>query len=97
MTRCAGDRQRSPNAILIFVTNPLDAMAQLALQVTGFPKQRVIGMAGVLDTARYRTFIALELGVSVRDVQALRAGRPRRHDGAAHAPLHRRRRPVCRS
>ena len=62
--------KRSPNAILICVTNPLDAMVQLAFKVSGFPKQRVMGMAGVLDTARFRTFLAQELGVSVRDVQA---------------------------
>jgi malate dehydrogenase len=61
---------RSPNAILICVTNPLDAMVQLAYKVSGLPKQRVLGMAGVLDTARFRTFLAQELGVSVRDVQA---------------------------
>jgi len=60
----------SPNCILITVTNPLDAMAQLAYQVSGFPRNRVVGMAGVLDTARFRTFIAQELNVSVRDVQA---------------------------
>ena len=66
--------RRSPNAILIAVTNPLDAMAQLAYKVSGFPKQRVLGMAGVLDTARFRTFIAQELGVSVRDVQAFVLG-----------------------
>jgi malate dehydrogenase len=60
----------SPNCIIIMVTNPLDAMAQLALHVSGFPRNRVIGMAGVLDTARFRTFIAQELDVSVRDVQA---------------------------
>jgi malate dehydrogenase len=60
----------SPNCIIIMVTNPLDAMAQLALHVSGFPRNRVIGMAGVLDTARFRTFIAQELNVSVRDVQA---------------------------
>jgi malate dehydrogenase len=66
--------RRSPNAILICVTNPLDAMAQLAYTVSGFPKQRVLGMAGVLDTARFRTFIAQELGVSVRDVQAFVLG-----------------------
>ena len=61
---------RSPNCIIIMVTNPLDAMAQLAYHVSGFPRNRVIGMAGVLDTARFRTFIAQELSVSVRDVQA---------------------------
>src|ERR1700694_2098851 len=60
----------SPNCIIIMVTNPLDAMAQLALHTSGFPRHRVVGMAGVLDTARFRTFIAQELGVSVRDVQA---------------------------
>ena len=58
----------SPEAILIIVTNPLDAMAQTALRVSGFSKNRVIGMAGVLDTARYQTFIAEELNVSVQNV-----------------------------
>ncbi len=62
--------KHSPNAIIVVVTNPLDAMAQLALHVSGFPRERVIGMAGVLDTARFRTFIAQEVGASVRDVQA---------------------------
>ncbi|GAC1397676.1 MAG: malate dehydrogenase [Ktedonobacteraceae bacterium] len=62
--------KHSPNAILVVVTNPLDAMAQLALHVSGFPRERVIGMAGILDTARFRTFIAQEVGASVRDVQA---------------------------
>lgn len=60
----------SPNCIIIMVTNPLDAMAQLAFHISGFPRNRVVGMAGVLDTARFRTFIAQELNVSVRDVQA---------------------------
>src|SRR5215472_6624548 len=60
----------SPNCIIIIVTNPLDAMAQLARHVSGFPRERLIGMAGVLDTARFRTFIAQEVGASVRDVQA---------------------------
>ncbi|MFM8250445.1 MAG: malate dehydrogenase [Planctomycetota bacterium] len=64
----------SPNAIIIVVSNPLDAMVQRVLQVTGFPSQRVIGQAGVLDTARYRTFLAMELGVSVEDVSALLLG-----------------------
>ena len=62
--------QRSPNAALVIVSNPLDAMVQHAYSVAGFPKNRVVGMAGVLDTARFRTFLAQELGVSVRDVQA---------------------------
>jgi malate dehydrogenase len=60
----------SPDSIIIVVTNPLDAMAQLAYKVSGFPRERVIGMAGVLDTARFRTFIAQEVGASVKDVQA---------------------------
>jgi malate dehydrogenase len=62
--------RRSPETILIVVSNPLDAMVQLASHTSGFPRQRVIGMAGVLDTARFRTFIAQELNVSVQDVQA---------------------------
>ena len=62
--------QLSPNAILVVVTNPLDAMAQHAYQVSGFPRERVVGMAGILDTARFRTFLAQELGVSVQDVHA---------------------------
>ena len=60
----------SPNSILIVVSNPLDAMAHLTLKRSGFPRNRVIGMAGVLDTARFRTFLALELGASVEDIQA---------------------------
>ena len=60
--------ERSPESILIVVTNPLDAMCQVASAEAGFPRERVIGMAGVLDTARFRTFLAWELGVSVRDV-----------------------------
>ncbi len=64
----------SPNAVVIVVSNPLDAMVQRAFQVTGFPSCRVIGQAGVLDTARYRTFIAMELGCSVEDVSALLMG-----------------------
>ena len=64
----------SPNSILILVTNPLDAMCWVAQQVSKFSKNRVIGMAGVLDTARYRTFIAMELGVSVESITALVLG-----------------------
>lgn len=66
--------QHSPDAIIVMVTNPLDVMAWVAMRTTGFPRERVIGMAGVLDTARFRSFIALELGVSVEDVQALVLG-----------------------
>ena len=65
---------RSPEAILVMVANPLDAMCHVAMEVSGFPRARVVGMAGILDTARYRTFIAHELGVSVRDVFALVLG-----------------------
>jgi malate dehydrogenase len=64
----------SPDAIIIVVTNPLDAMCHVALKASGFPKQRVIGMAGVLDSARFRSFIAEELEVSVRDVRAFVLG-----------------------
>jgi malate dehydrogenase len=66
--------QRSPRAILILVTNPLDAMVQLAWKKSGFPPERVIGMAGLLDSARFRTFIAQELGVSVENVTAFVLG-----------------------
>ena len=66
--------KHSPEAFVIMVTNPLDAMAQTALRTTGFPKNRVIGMAGVLDTARYRTFVAEALGVSVHNVQGFVLG-----------------------
>ncbi len=64
----------SPNATIIVVSNPLDAMVQQAQKVSGFPANRVMGQAGVLDTARYRTFIAMELGVSVEDVSAMLMG-----------------------
>ena len=64
----------SPKAILIIVSNPLDVMCYVAKQVTGFPRERVIGMAGVLDTARYRAFLAEALDVSVRDIQAMVLG-----------------------
>jgi malate dehydrogenase len=66
--------KRSPNAILILVTNPLDAMCWTALKVSGFARERVIGMAGVLDTARFRTFIAEELNVSFENVTAMVLG-----------------------
>src|SRR3989338_8173532 len=64
----------SPNAILIIVTNPLDAMVYVAAKVTNFPKNKIIGMAGVLDSTRFRTFIAKELDVSVKDVDAIVLG-----------------------
>ncbi len=65
---------QSPDAILIIVTNPLDAMCHVAMTASGFPRERVIGMAGVLDSARFRTFIAEELGVSVADTHAFVLG-----------------------
>jgi malate dehydrogenase len=64
----------SPNAILVLVTNPLDAMCWTAMQVSGFPRERVVGMAGVLDTARFRTFIAHELNVAMSNVVAMVLG-----------------------
>ncbi|GMV08321.1 MAG TPA: malate dehydrogenase [Gemmatimonadaceae bacterium] len=64
----------SPNAILIIVSNPLDVMCHVAMKASGFPRQRVLGMAGVLDTARYRAFLAEALDVSVRDIQAMVLG-----------------------
>jgi len=67
-------KQTSPEAVVIVVSNPLDAMAQKAMQATGFEPRRIVGQAGVLDAARFRTFIALELGVSVEDVSALLLG-----------------------
>jgi malate dehydrogenase len=67
-------RQTSPKAIVIVVSNPLDAMVQQVWKVTGFQPSQVCGQAGVLDTARYRTFLAMELGVSVEDVSALLMG-----------------------
>ena len=62
--------ERSPDCVLMLVTNPLDAMAQQAFQVSGFPKNRVVGQAGILDTARFRTFLSAELGVSVDSITA---------------------------
>jgi malate dehydrogenase len=67
-------KQASPQAIVIVISNPLDVMCWVTKQVTGFPRERVIGMAGVLDTARYRAFLAEALDVSVRDIQAMVLG-----------------------
>jgi len=66
--------RHSPNAVMIVVSNPLDAMVYVAWKASGFPTKRIIGQAGVLDTARYRSFLALEVGCSVEDVQALLLG-----------------------
>lgn len=67
-------KQYAPDSLVIVITNPLDAMVTLAKRVTGFPKNRVVGQAGILDSARYRTFIAQELGVSVQNVTAMVLG-----------------------
>jgi malate dehydrogenase len=67
-------REHAPNSVVVMVTNPLDVMAFVAKQVTGFPRERVVGMAGVLDSARFRAFIAMELGLSVVDVSAMVLG-----------------------
>ena len=69
-----GVRDNAPNALVIVISNPLDAMVYTFKQISGFPRNRVIGMAGVLDSARFRAFVAWELGVSVRDVTALVLG-----------------------
>jgi malate dehydrogenase len=66
--------KHSPNAILLVVSNPLDAMTYTAFKVSGFPKNRVFGMAGILDTTRFRTFLAMEINVSVESIQALVLG-----------------------
>ncbi len=71
---CEHVKNSSPNAIVIVVSNPLDVMSYVAMQTTGFPRERVLGMAGVLDTARYRSFLAEALDVSVRDIQAMVLG-----------------------
>ncbi len=71
---CEGIKEYSPNSVVIVVSNPLDAMALVAKEVLGFPRERVIGMAGVLDGARFRSFIAEETGVSVKDIQAFVLG-----------------------
>ncbi len=73
-TCCEGIKQYAPNSVVIVVSNPLDAMCTVAKQVLGFPRERVIGMAGILDSARYRSFIAEALDVSVKDVQGFTLG-----------------------
>lgn len=67
-------RDHAPNSVIVMVTNPLDVMSYVAMKVSGFPRERVVGMAGVLDSARFRAFIAMELGMSVVDVSAMVLG-----------------------
>jgi malate dehydrogenase len=76
--------KRSPNAVLVIFANPMDAMCHVALEASGFPKERVVGQGGMLDTARYRTFIAMETGTSVKDVSAWVLGG---HTEATMVPL----------
>ena len=71
---CADVKKYAPDSVLVVVSNPLDAMVFVAKQVTGFPRERVIGSAGVLDSARFRTYLAMAAGVSVEDVQAMVLG-----------------------
>ena len=84
-----GIKTHCPDAFVICITNPLDAMVWVMKEKSGLPANTVVGMAGVLDSSRFRLFLAQEFGVSVEDVTRLRARRPRRHDGAADALLHR--------
>ena len=67
-------REHAPGSVIVMVTNPLDVMSYVAMKVSGFPRERVVGMAGVLDSARFRAFIAMELGMSVVDVSAMVLG-----------------------
>src|SRR5204863_6835591 len=71
---CSDVKKYAPDAILVVVSNPLDAMVFVAKQVTGFPRERVIGSAGVLDSARFRTYLSMAAGVSVEDVHAIVLG-----------------------
>jgi malate dehydrogenase len=71
---CENIKRVAPDSIIIMVSNPLDVMCYVAKEATGFPRERIIGMAGVLDTARYRSFLAMELDVSVEDIQAMVLG-----------------------
>ena len=84
----------SPNTILIIVTNPLDTMCYVAYKASGLPKHRVIGQAGVLDSARMRTFLAMAADVAVENVHASVIGRPRGRDGSPGPLFHHRRRPI---
>ena len=71
---CSQIKNSSPNAVVLIVSNPLDAMCHVAYNSLGFPRERVIGMAGILDTARYKTFVAMEVGCSVEDVHGMVLG-----------------------
>jgi malate dehydrogenase len=71
---CSEVKKSSPQAVVVMVSNPLDAMCHVAFHALGFPRERVLGMAGVLDTARYKTFVAMEVGCSVEDVHGIVLG-----------------------
>ncbi len=86
-------KKYAPDSVVIVVSNPLDAMVYTAWKATGFPTHRIVGQAGALDVARYRTFIAWEVGCSVEDVSALLLGRARRRHGPAAAVHQRPRHP----
>ena len=88
-----GIKKHAPDAFVICITNPLDAMVWVLQKASGLPANKVVGMAGVLDSARFRYFLAEEFGVSVEDVTAFDARRPRRRHGAAGALFDRRRHP----
>src|SRR5512146_391074 len=81
---CQDIKKHAPDAVLVVVSNPLDAMVFVAKQVTGFPRERVIGSAGVLDSARFRTYLAMAAGVSVEDVHAIVLGA---HTDKAMGPI----------
>ena len=96
-TVAEGIKTHCPDAFVIVITNPLDAMVWVMQQKSGLPANKVVGMAGVLDSSRFRLFLAHEFNVSVEDVTAFVLGRPWRHDGAAYALLHCGRHPGARS
>ena len=92
-----GIARNCPEAFVICITNPLDAMVWALREASGLPAKRVVGMAGILDSARFRYFLAEEFDVSVRRRDRFRARRARRHHGAAHPLFHRGRHPDPRS
>ncbi len=92
-----GIKEHAPNAFVICITNPLDAMVWALREFSGLPHNKVVGMAGVLDSARFRHFLSVEFDVSMRDVTAFVLGRPRRYHGSADPLLDRWRHPAAGS